>query len=180
MIGVRRHLHVHPESSGEEWQTTTYLSELLTRGGYHVRRGPDERGFSEYTLCWPNYRIQNTPRGNAPLNWSELVLARSLISRSHQPAPEQPAVQAPVGPLGLTRVPPLPWDQRARSKSGRRTTNNRSHGDHRNSEIPAKHAGKARARANSILRAVVQAPVGHFGVVAPGSPDDRSKTIPAP
>jgi amidohydrolase len=44
MISVRRHLHAHPESSGQEWQTTTYLGELLTKGGYHVRRGPDERG----------------------------------------------------------------------------------------------------------------------------------------
>jgi hypothetical protein len=37
-------------------------------------------------------------------------------SQANQPAPEQPAVQAPVGPLGLTRAFPPVMDQRARPK----------------------------------------------------------------
>jgi hypothetical protein len=64
---------------------------------------------------------------------------RDVLFR-HLPPWEQPAVQAPVGPLGLTRALTPVMDQRARPKGGRRTTRNRSHGDHRNSEISTKHA----------------------------------------
>jgi hypothetical protein len=50
------------------------------------------------------------------------------------------------------------------------------HGLLRILEVPGKHAENVAC----ILRAVVQTPVIDFGGVALGSPDDRSKIIPAP
>lgn len=44
MIEVRRHLHAHPELSGEERETSLYLYQLLGDEGFDVRMGPDGRG----------------------------------------------------------------------------------------------------------------------------------------
>jgi amidohydrolase len=43
-ISVRRHLHTHPEPSREEFQTTEYLAQQLTRAGLRVRIAPGGRG----------------------------------------------------------------------------------------------------------------------------------------
>lgn len=44
MIEVRRHLHAHPEPSGEERQTAGFLAERLTAVGLSVRSVADQRG----------------------------------------------------------------------------------------------------------------------------------------
>ena len=44
MVAIRRHLHRHPEPSGQEWETTAYLAELLRDEGLQVTLGPDRRG----------------------------------------------------------------------------------------------------------------------------------------
>lgn len=44
LIEVRRHLHRHPELSGQEYATTAFLSEQLTAAGIPHRRGPGEVG----------------------------------------------------------------------------------------------------------------------------------------
>ena len=44
MIEVRRHLHVHPEPSGSEKETTRYVRERLDAAGFAVRNGPEGRG----------------------------------------------------------------------------------------------------------------------------------------
>ncbi len=44
MVGIRRHLHQHPEVSGEERETSFYLYQLLGDAGLEVRMGPDGRG----------------------------------------------------------------------------------------------------------------------------------------
>ena len=44
MIEVRRHLHAHPEPSGEERQTAQYLAERLGAAGLAVRSVADQRG----------------------------------------------------------------------------------------------------------------------------------------
>lgn len=44
MREVRRHLHAHPEPSGEEHRTSLYIRERLLTGGYDARLGPDGRG----------------------------------------------------------------------------------------------------------------------------------------
>ncbi len=43
-VSVRRHLHVHPEPSREEYRTTEYLSGLLEEIGLEVRVAPTGRG----------------------------------------------------------------------------------------------------------------------------------------
>lgn len=40
MIALRRHLHMHPEPSGEELQTSLHLYQLFARAGLKVRMGP--------------------------------------------------------------------------------------------------------------------------------------------
>lgn len=44
MVETRRHLHTHPEISGEETETTRYLEERLASDGIEVRIGPTGRG----------------------------------------------------------------------------------------------------------------------------------------
>lgn len=44
MVQTRRHLHTHPELSGEETETTRYLEAQLASDGFHVRTGPAGRG----------------------------------------------------------------------------------------------------------------------------------------
>jgi len=44
MVRTRRHLHAHPEVSGEETETTRYLEELLASNGFSVRTGAAGRG----------------------------------------------------------------------------------------------------------------------------------------
>ena len=44
LIEIRRHLHMYPEPSGEEIQTTKYLAEALQETGCPLRIGEDGRG----------------------------------------------------------------------------------------------------------------------------------------
>jgi amidohydrolase len=44
MIALRRHLHAHPEPSGEELQTSLRLYQLFDEMGLAVRMGPEGRG----------------------------------------------------------------------------------------------------------------------------------------
>jgi amidohydrolase len=44
MIAMRRQLHAHPEPSGEEFQTSLYLYQLLGDAGFAVSMGPEGRG----------------------------------------------------------------------------------------------------------------------------------------
>ena len=44
LIAVRRHLHAHPEPSGEEFETTRYLAELLSQAGIAYRIPATGRG----------------------------------------------------------------------------------------------------------------------------------------
>ena len=44
MVQTRRHLHAHPEVSGEEMETTRYVQEQLQSDGFRVRTGPTGRG----------------------------------------------------------------------------------------------------------------------------------------
>ena len=44
MVGIRRHLHQHPEVSGEERETSFYLYQMFGDAGLDVRMGPDGRG----------------------------------------------------------------------------------------------------------------------------------------
>src|SRR5260370_36540874 len=41
---VRRHIHQHPELSGQEFATTAYVSQELTAGGVPHEVAPDKRG----------------------------------------------------------------------------------------------------------------------------------------
>ena len=44
MVGLRRHLHAHPEPSGEELQTSLHLYQLFDELGLAVRMGPEGCG----------------------------------------------------------------------------------------------------------------------------------------
>lgn len=44
MIALRRHLHAHPEPSGEEFETSLHLYQVLADNGLDVRMGPEGRG----------------------------------------------------------------------------------------------------------------------------------------
>jgi amidohydrolase len=44
LVAVRRHLHAHPELSGEEYQTSQYLLKLLQDEGFDCRIPPEGRG----------------------------------------------------------------------------------------------------------------------------------------
>ena len=44
MVALRRHLHAHPEPSGEELETSLHLYRLLGDRGLTVRMGPEGRG----------------------------------------------------------------------------------------------------------------------------------------
>ncbi|MCA9246520.1 MAG: amidohydrolase [Planctomycetales bacterium] len=44
LVEVRRHLHAHPEPSGEEFATSLYLYQILSDRGYAVEMGPEGRG----------------------------------------------------------------------------------------------------------------------------------------
>ncbi|MEM9409965.1 MAG: amidohydrolase, partial [Planctomycetota bacterium] len=44
LIRIRRHLHQHPEVSGEEFQTTLFLAEQLGDAGIPFLLGPEQRG----------------------------------------------------------------------------------------------------------------------------------------
>jgi amidohydrolase len=44
MVEIRRRLHMYPEVSGDERQTSLYLYQLFGDEGFHVRMGPDGRG----------------------------------------------------------------------------------------------------------------------------------------
>jgi amidohydrolase len=44
MVGLRRHLHAHPEPSGEELQTSLHLYQLFDELGLTVRMGPEGCG----------------------------------------------------------------------------------------------------------------------------------------
>lgn len=44
LVGLRRHLHMHPEPSGEELQTSLHLYQLFDKLGLRVRMGPEGCG----------------------------------------------------------------------------------------------------------------------------------------
>ena len=44
MVAIRRHLHSHPEISGQERHTSLYVYQLLNNAGMAVRIGPEGRG----------------------------------------------------------------------------------------------------------------------------------------
>lgn len=44
MVNLRRHLHMHPEPSGEELQTSLHLYQLFAHAGLKVRMGPEGCG----------------------------------------------------------------------------------------------------------------------------------------
>ena len=44
IVGLRRHLHMHPEPSGEELQTSLHLYQLFAKAGLSVRMGPEGCG----------------------------------------------------------------------------------------------------------------------------------------
>ena len=44
MVALRRHLHTHPEPSGEEFKTSLLMYQKLGDAGFSVRLGPDGRG----------------------------------------------------------------------------------------------------------------------------------------
>jgi len=44
MIAMRRHLHAHPEASGEELQTTLYIEHRLEEAGFTTQLAPSRRG----------------------------------------------------------------------------------------------------------------------------------------
>ena len=44
MVALRRHLHAHPEPSGQEHETSLYLYQLLSDRGFDVQMGPEGRG----------------------------------------------------------------------------------------------------------------------------------------
>lgn len=44
IVEIRRRLHMHPEVSGDELQTSLYLYQLLGDEGFDVRMGPDGHG----------------------------------------------------------------------------------------------------------------------------------------
>lgn len=44
MVGLRRHLHMHPEPSGAELQTSLHLYQLFAEAGLPVRMGPEGCG----------------------------------------------------------------------------------------------------------------------------------------
>jgi len=44
LVELRRHLHAHPEPSGEEHETSLHLYQLLSDRGLAVRMGPEGRG----------------------------------------------------------------------------------------------------------------------------------------
>src|ERR687897_3266553 len=56
MIALRRHLHGHPEPSGEELQTSLYLYQLFDEQRLPVRMGPEGCGVIVES------RNQNAPR----------------------------------------------------------------------------------------------------------------------
>lgn len=44
MVHLRRHLHLHPEVSEHEYETTQLLGNKLRDAGYDIQLGPDKRG----------------------------------------------------------------------------------------------------------------------------------------
>ncbi len=44
MVDIRRHMHQHPEVSGQERETSLYLYQMLGDAGLQVRMGPDGHG----------------------------------------------------------------------------------------------------------------------------------------
>ena len=44
LIAIRRHLHRYPEPSNQEYETTQYLSEILTDAGFQIQICEDNRG----------------------------------------------------------------------------------------------------------------------------------------
>lgn len=59
MVALRRHLHQHPEVSGQERETSFYLYQMLGDAGFDVRMGPDGRG----VIADTNPRSGQEPRG---------------------------------------------------------------------------------------------------------------------
>lgn len=44
LIEIRRHIHSHPELSGQEYQTAAYVAGVLSSSGVHVREGVGKTG----------------------------------------------------------------------------------------------------------------------------------------
>ena len=74
-------------------------------------------------------------------------------------------VKAPVGAFGLRRASHHVFQISGRSKSGHGPPSNLSHGDHRNREIPGKHAENVDTGQSYFCALAVQAPVGHLEVL---------------
>jgi amidohydrolase len=57
MVRLRRHLHQHPEVSGQERETSFFLYQLFGDAGLDVRLGPEGRGVIADTLWGPASRL---------------------------------------------------------------------------------------------------------------------------
>ena len=54
MVEIRRHLHMNPEVSGQERQTSLFLYQLMGDHGFDVRMGPEGRGVVADTVVEGN------------------------------------------------------------------------------------------------------------------------------
>lgn len=83
MRAVRRHLHAHPEPSGEEHRTSLYIREHLLTGGYEARLGPDGRG----VLAEPAEQPSSLPRIalRADIDALRIQDAKTAVYRSREP-----------------------------------------------------------------------------------------------
>ncbi len=54
LVEIRRHMHMNPEVSGQERQTSLYLYQLLGDEGFDVRMGPEGRGVVADTIVESN------------------------------------------------------------------------------------------------------------------------------
>ena len=51
MVELRRHLHAHPEASGQERETSLHLYQLLGEEGFPGADGAGRGGVSWLTIC---------------------------------------------------------------------------------------------------------------------------------
>ena len=81
IVAVRRHLHVHPELSGEENETSLYLYQLLASYGLEVQMGLEGRGVVAEPRC------ENRPRIalRADIDALRIQDAKTVAYRSQRP-----------------------------------------------------------------------------------------------
>ena len=85
LVALRRHIHMHPEPSGAEQETSAFVADHLREGGLEVKFGPENRGLIVEPNRTDRSELQHCIAIRADLDALRIHDAKTTAYRSQVP-----------------------------------------------------------------------------------------------